>query len=107
MIKIELNKEYSMEINIEQYQNLVELLKQALLFYGNKDNYIVNQPINTELTSMVELDDGFQARFALSKIIENNDEFNISMINDIKNKVKIESPNQILNMIEKYKENYE
>ena len=54
--------------NLEDYKNQIELLKQALLFYANPDNYNQNQPINEELTSLIELDEGSQARFALEQL---------------------------------------
>jgi hypothetical protein len=60
--------------NVEEYQNLVSILKSALEFYGNKDNYDVKHPINNVLFSHIEMDCGAQAKFALGKIqeMENN-----------------------------------
>jgi hypothetical protein len=65
--------------NIEDYQNLVELLKQALLFYSNENNYpktiCITGDDNTKIEnnlSQIEIDKGSQARFALSKINEIN-----------------------------------
>lgn len=61
--------------NIEEYQNLVELLKQALEFYANKDNYFTSQKVsNHPAPSMIQLDGGSQAQFALVKIKEVNDQ---------------------------------
>jgi len=54
--------------SIEDYMNQVELLKQALNFYGNKENYEVNHPVNGKLFSSVEMDSGAQARFALERL---------------------------------------
>ena len=52
--------------NIEEYQNLFELLKQALLFYANENNYY---DVEHEL-SLIKKDNGSQAKFALKKIQE-------------------------------------
>ena len=59
--------------NIEQLQNSIELLKRALTFYAEKDNYIVKHNQNNTLFSYIEMDNGVQARFALEKLeqIEN------------------------------------
>ena len=56
--------------NIENYENLIEVLKQALLFYNDKNNYIEDKPtINHDgFTSMIEIDGGTQAKFALGQI---------------------------------------
>jgi len=53
---------------IEEYQNLVELLKQALKFYGNNVNYHKTSPDDN--TVLIQKDHGYQARFALDKIDE-------------------------------------
>ena len=53
--------------SIEEYQNLVGLLEKALEFYANKENYKASRPVNGEIYSSIELDEGSQARFALSK----------------------------------------
>jgi hypothetical protein len=58
--------------NIEDYQNLVALLEQALKFYANENNYMPTT-LNASLFAEVHLDHGSQARFALSKIKEIND----------------------------------
>jgi hypothetical protein len=50
---------------IEELQNLVELMQRALNFYSNKENYKSSCPINGEIYSPIELDEGFQAQFAL------------------------------------------
>ena len=50
--------------NLEDYQNLIEVLKHALMFYANEKNYIGNP-------AMINVDQqGSQARFALNKIEE-------------------------------------
>jgi len=56
-------------MNNENYINIINLLKQALLFYSKKDNYVKN---NISLSN-VEKDEGFQARFTLEKINEMSD----------------------------------
>jgi outer membrane protein TolC len=56
-------------MNEEQYENLIALLKKALEFYGNQANYI-EKPYNDGLISIIELDEGSQARFALKKVEE-------------------------------------
>ena len=63
--------------SIEEYQSLVELLKQALLFYGNENNYpkivCITGDDSTKTgnnSSQIEIDRGSQARFALDKINE-------------------------------------
>jgi len=56
----------------QEYINLISLLEQSLKFYAAKDNYVEKHNVNNELCSMVELDGGEQAKFALSKIEEFN-----------------------------------
>lgn len=60
--------------NIEEYQNLVSVIKHALEFYANAENYEINVPKNNVLFAYIDMDKGAQARFALSKIeeVENN-----------------------------------
>lgn len=55
-----------MKISIEQYENLVALLKKALEFYAKDENY---RTFSTE-ASIIDIDEGSQARFALKKIEE-------------------------------------
>lgn len=63
--------------NIEEYQNLVALLKEALKFYANGSNYtqILNERSN------INIDGGSQARFALGKIGE-LEEINQKILDD-------------------------
>jgi len=78
-----MNRDYTAipkNISIEQYQNLVELLKQALLFYANSGSYKIPVESDSDYTrscmrpefhlTRVEIDNGSQARFALEKIKE-------------------------------------
>jgi len=55
----------------EDYQNLVGLLEQALRFYANADNYKINRKTSDHIFSLIEMDSGTQARFAL-KLVEDN-----------------------------------
>jgi hypothetical protein len=65
--------------SIEELQNLIELLKQALNFYANGENYKGNKSASSCCSgisvSKVEMDEGIQARFALKQaeeLIETN-----------------------------------
>lgn len=89
--------------NEEKYKILIELLKQALLFYGNKENYLFYR----DKDAPIALDEGHQARFAL-KQIEELDEINEKiksdyndLINDVK---KEESPENLIKLITKIKD---
>jgi hypothetical protein len=57
--------------SIEERENIIELLKQALKFYANQENYRGNRSVNVcgggTSVSLVEVDEGSQARFALEK----------------------------------------
>lgn len=63
--------------NIEKYMNLVELLKQALLFYGKKENYVKHE----SKKALINIDNGHQANFALNKIDEIEEALNGAEIN--------------------------
>ena len=56
--------------SIEEKDNLIALLQEALKFYANKNNYIQKAGGYNELTSRIELDGGSQAQFALNKVKE-------------------------------------
>lgn len=79
--------------NIEEYQNLVEYLKNILSFYGNQNNYVGQMGDG----SMIDFDNqGELARSALVKIREIektydniNDEYK-NFINAIKNEDNID-----------------
>jgi hypothetical protein len=52
--------------SIEELQNLVGLMQQALKFYADKNNYFTSQKVsNNPAPSMIMLDGGSQAQFAL------------------------------------------
>lgn len=53
----------------EIYENLIEFLKRTLEFYANEDNYI-QRPSGNDLSSMIELDDGKQAKEAIKRVDE-------------------------------------
>lgn len=57
------------KFSIDEYRNLVALLKQALLFYADKKNYTEGM-YKTILEKPVLIDNGSQAQFALDKITE-------------------------------------
>lgn len=56
-----------MNNNIDEYENIVELLKQALKFYADNDNYSVNRKVNDSIFTQIQMDSGTQARFALDR----------------------------------------
>ena len=68
---------------IEEYQNLVTVLEQALKFYADSNSYRVPAQSDNDYTyqcmrpefhfKRVEMDGGSQARFALAKIKEIKD----------------------------------
>jgi multidrug efflux pump subunit AcrB len=99
--------------SIEENQNALELLKQALMFYANSDNYKQTQPVsnNYELFSMIEMDNGSQARFALEQlekiqtITQNAEE---EFVKEVTSAIEdgVETDN-VLNLIEQYKEKLE
>jgi len=83
--------------NIEDYQNLVELLKMALEFYGNAENYKTERGV----FNIINIDGGSQARFALDKIKELEKTY-VDMKTeyvDVGNK----TPEEIFNIIDKLK----
>ena len=53
---------------IENYKNLIILMKKTLEFYANGNNYIVNNSIGGELFSMISTDGGSQAKFVLKLV---------------------------------------
>ena len=56
--------------SIEERDNVITLMREALKFYGEKGNYDAKHPLNGELYSMVDVDAGSTARFALDKVNE-------------------------------------
>jgi len=96
-----------MEKTIEDHKSLIELLRQALLFYADVDNYVVKPKSNSKSISMVGFDEGSQARFALTKITEFTEvgekleaDYMRNMNEAIKNS---DSPENVLKIIEGFK----
>jgi len=89
--------------NIEEYQNLVGLLKNALKFYANEDNYL----FYNNKDAPVALDNGSQARFALKKIEEASEASDKMEADYVKNLTEaIENNNNtedMLKIIEEFK----
>lgn len=86
--------------SVEEYQNLVELLKTALNFYANPSNY--NGAMGT-IAPIASDEYGSQARFALEKVseLENlsktvEDEFVKNIVNSIENGDDIDIVREII-----------
>lgn len=88
-----LNNEIHQESNA-----LIELLKQALLFYANPDNYKKN---DDSLYPLVSADGGNQAKFALTRLSE-IEKFNQDM-NDEYEKIETENFEEIINKLKRNK----
>ena len=91
-------------MNLEQYENLILLLKKALEFYANENNY-VNKKNNI---AMIDADKhGSQARFVLKKIEEFNginDEIDKEFQRQLNNCIEMnKSYDEIMNIINHYK----
>jgi hypothetical protein len=81
---------------INDYPNLIEFLKLALMFYANEDNYI--STITTD--SMINIDKGHNARYALEQIDivrEANEKMDDDLLKKL-SEIKIENPDD-MNMI--------
>lgn len=93
--------------NIEEYQNLVSVLKHALEFYANAENYDVKHPVNNVLFSQIEMDCGAQAKFALSKIEEaenNQKDLETELVKNLTNEISQENKFESLQkIIEEFK----
>lgn len=101
-----------MNKTIDDYRNLVELLKQALSFYGNESNYNGVIYKNLETTEpLIKIDRGSQAKFALGKINsfenEENDEEQEFVKNIMASIENGESQEDVLDMVKKFKEQTE
>lgn len=85
--------------------NLIELLKQALLFYANEENYVVD--VKPKSVSMIEIDNGSQAKFALAKITEfteNNEKLEADYMKNMNEAIDSgDSPENVLKIIEGFK----
>jgi len=83
--------------------NLIELLRQALLFYADENNYSGTKGN----AALIGLDKGSQARFALTKIrefTETNEKLEADYMKNMNEAIKAdESPENILKIIEGFK----
>lgn len=86
-----------MNNNIEDYQNLVELLKQALMYYANERVYDTG---DGKKPPSIMNDGGFQAKFALSKIDEIESIYNEMEMDYMKNEIGENQDDDINNMFE-------
>lgn len=93
--------------DIEKYKNIIELFKQALLFYENKDNYVTNLYINNEIHSYIEIDGGSQAKFALEQY-KKLDDLNQKLEKDYESLItdfnENKSQEELINNIEIFKQ---
>ena len=94
-------------MNVIELQNAIELLKQALYFYADEKNYEQKHNVNQQLFSMIEMDSGSQARFALEKI-ESFEKMSKTMeeefVKELSESIeKNEDVNKVLGIIEDYK----
>lgn len=91
--------------NLEEYQNQIELLKQALLFYAEEKNY--KDEVQYERTSLIDVDNGTQARFALDKLKETiklNQKMEEEYLNNISEKIiNSGTPESVIKLIEEIK----
>ena len=89
--------------NKMENENLIELLRQALLFYADEKNY---EAKDQQLSLMV-VDSGSQARFALSKIrefTESTEKLEADYMKNMNEAIKKgESPENVLKIIEGFK----
>jgi hypothetical protein len=74
----------------EEYQNVIELLKLTLKFYADNNNYVY--PDNSPATrrSLIEIDGGSQARFALEQV---------NQLDELNKKMQEDYDNAMINMI--------
>lgn len=84
---------------VEELLNKIIFLRKALEFYANEKNYDENKTVNTELVSMIEIDKGSQARFALeqTKLIENYNQSLIDGFNNVINDIEGNTPEERMN----------
>jgi len=90
-----------MKDEIQQYKNLVELLKQALSYYADEEIYKDND------NNSIMLDKGHQARFALNQIgliKKASNKTEDDYINDINQAIKTnKSYDEMLKIMRDYK----
>lgn len=94
-------------MNLEEYKNQVELLKQALLFYADEENYKGYYNGKEVESSLVGVDNGSQAKFALEqlkKVEAANQEINDDYIKYLSEETdKTQTPEGIINLIKEIK----
>lgn len=93
-------------MNNTQYENIIVLLKKALEFYADEDNY-VQKAVGSELVTRIEMDNGYQARFAIdniNKLKEFDEKIFIEYTNELQGSLKTEiSGEELLNMLNLFK----
>lgn len=72
---------------IEELLNKIIFLRKALKFYANEKNYNQTINVNTVLSSLIEIDNGHQASFALEQT-EKIEKYNQSLIEDYRKVVE-------------------
>jgi hypothetical protein len=94
--------------NIDEFQNQISLMKEALAFYADESNYAENQFTGTEGVSMIEVDEGSQARFALEtleKVEQVNKQMEEDYLDTIKQKLEDQQPPEnVVNLIKAIKD---
>ena len=88
--------------NIDEYLNQISLMKQALLFYANEDNYLFFK----NKDAPIALDEGAQARFALEtleKVEKVNKEMEADYLDVIKEELPNQQPQNIINLLNEIK----
>lgn len=92
--------------NIDEFQNQIELMKQALLFYADKKNY--ENEVRYEESSLIYVDEGSQARFALEtleKLEKVNQQMEEDYLDTIKQKLEDQQPPEnVVNLIKAIKD---
>jgi len=75
--------------DINELLNVIQILKNALNFYANEENYKENIIVSGEcMSSQIEIDKGYTANFAL-KTIENINKYQDQIIDDLRKAIKI------------------
>ena len=91
----------------EDLLNQIELLKQALLFYANEENYKGYYNGKELEPALVGVDGGSQARFALQRLqetLDQNQEMEDEYIKEIQEKIEANKPPEsVLRLIEEIK----
>lgn len=78
--------------SIEEKNSQIEILKQALNFYANRNHYKANRDVSIcsgTPVSLIEMDEGMQARFAID-LIDKLNLMNQQMENEMYEGLKFE-----------------